>query len=175
MVFVVLTALRNAPAAVFSYQILIVAGLCGSLAGDVFMMLENKQVLAGMACFFVALSFYIWGFTKGIKASFVFWPLVILIVYAVAFTRKLFPYLGRKKIPVLLYVAAMTIMVWLAAERYNQIREIHALSAYTGAVLFLISDSAWALDQFIRKHRHSQILILASYFAAQVLIALSVH
>jgi uncharacterized membrane protein YhhN len=76
---------------------------------------------------------------------------------------------------VILYVAAMTITAWLSAERYIQMKEFHSLSAYSGAVLFLISDSAWAVNYFVRKRRFTQLLILSTYFVAQWLIAVSVH
>jgi len=175
MVLIIFIALRAAMPALSLYQILIAAGLCASLAGDVFMMLRDKKVIAGMACFIVALLFYIGAFSRGLRFSLALWPFIILLVYAVIITTKLLPYLGQKKIPVILYVVAMTIMAWLSAERYLQMREIHALSAYTGAVLFLISDSAWALNQFVRKHKFGQVLILTTYFAAQWLIAISVY
>lgn len=123
MVLIILIALRESTPIMPFYRTFIAAGLCASLAGDVFMMLREKRVMAGMACFFVALSLYTWAYSKGIGSSFVFWPLLILVVYAIALTKKLLPNLGRKKIPVILYVAAMTIMVWLAAERYNQIEK----------------------------------------------------
>jgi uncharacterized membrane protein YhhN len=175
MVLIILVALMAPTPALSFYKYLILAGLWACLAGDAFMMLRNKKVMAGMASYLVALLFYIWAFSRGFNFSLAFWPFLVLAAYAVFFTKGLLPHLGRKKIPVILYVAAMTIMAWLSAERYIQMKESHALSAYVGAVLFLISDSAWAANNFVRKRRFSQVLILSTYFAAQWLIAVSIH
>jgi len=175
MVLIILVALQPAAPARSTYRYLILAGLLACLAGDVFMMLRTKKVMAGMASFFVALLFYIGAFSTGLKLSLAFWPFFVLAVYAFFFGRGLLPHLGRKKIPVILYVSAMIIMAWLSAGRYLQMKELHALSACSGAVLFLISDSAWAMNHFVRKRRLGQILILGTYFAAQWLIAVSIH
>ncbi|MCX6578427.1 MAG: lysoplasmalogenase [Candidatus Aminicenantes bacterium] len=175
MVLIILIALQAARSALPSTKYLILAGLCACLAGDVFMILRSKKVMAGMASFFIALLLYIGAFSTGLRFSFAFWPFLVLVTYGVFFTKGLLPHLGRKKIPVIFYVAAMTIMAWLSAERYIQMKESHALSAYVGAVLFLISDSAWAVNNFVRKRRFTQVLILSSYFAAQWLIAVSIH
>ncbi len=175
MVLIIFVALQAARPSAPSYKILILGGLCACLAGDVFMMLRNKRLMAGMASFFIALLFYIAAFSVGLKSSLVIWPFVVLAAYGFLFTKGLLPYLGRKKISVIVYVAAMTVVAWLSAERYIQIKEFHALSAYSGAVLFLISDSAWAVNNFVRKRRFAQILILSTYFAAQWHIAISIH
>jgi uncharacterized membrane protein YhhN len=175
MVLIILIALMAPTPALSSYKYLILAGLWACLAGDAFMMLRNKKVMAGMASYLVALLFYIGAFSRGLKFSLAFWPFLVLAAYAVFFAKGLLPHLGRKKIPVILYVAAMTIMAWLSAERYIQMKEFHSLSAYSGAVLFLISDSAWAVNYFVRKRRLAQVLILSTYFVAQWLIAVSVH
>ena len=46
--------------------------------------------------------------------------------------------------------------------------------AFSGAVLFVISDSLLALDRFAARAKSRQTLVLSSYFAAQWLIAVSV-
>ena len=48
------------------------------------------------------------------------------------------------------------------------------LLAFAGAVLFLISDSVLAYDRFARKIGPAQIIILGTYFPAQLLISLSI-
>lgn len=47
--------------------------------------------------------------------------------------------------------------------------------AAVGGVLFVASDSALALDRFRRPFRGAQPLVLATYWAAQTLIALSIR
>ena len=43
-----------------------------------------------------------------------------------------------------------------------------------GGILFATSDALLALDRFVTPLAHSQILVMATYYAAQLLIALSV-
>jgi uncharacterized membrane protein YhhN len=48
-----------------------------------------------------------------------------------------------------------------------------SLLAMMGAILFILSDSALAVDRFKGRFRGAQALILSTYFTAQWLIALS--
>jgi len=84
------------------------------------------------------------------------------------------PGLGKMKLPVLVYIAAITIMAGFAAGRFVDLGGTQPLLAFAGAVLFLISDSVLAYDRFAKKIRPAQILILGTYFPAQLLIALSI-
>ncbi|MGZ5469974.1 MAG: lysoplasmalogenase family protein, partial [Candidatus Aminicenantales bacterium] len=61
-----------------------------------------------------------------------------------------------------------------AAGRFVDLGGLRPLLAFAGAVLFLISDSVLAYDRFGRKIGPAQIIILGTYFPAQLLIALSI-
>jgi uncharacterized membrane protein YhhN len=65
-------------------------------------------------------------------------------------------------------------MAGLAAERFIQIGNTRALCAFVGGALFVVSDSALAINRFLKEFKLAQPLILGAYFAAQALIALSV-
>jgi uncharacterized membrane protein YhhN len=171
---IILMALQGTGGVSSSYKYFIAVGLGASLAGDIFMMLRQKKFIAGLISFLVAHLFYMAAFSSRIKTALAFWPAVLLLIYALVFLNFLFPHLGRKKIPVVIYVLVITAMAWLAAERYIQAREIKALSALIGAGLFLISDSSLAAEYFIKKRKWGQALTLGAYFAAQLLIALSI-
>jgi uncharacterized membrane protein YhhN len=65
----------------------------------------------------------------------------------------------------------------MAAGAHNQLVQFggrRALMALAGAILFVISDSVLALDRFELGTKRRQTLVLATYFSAQWLIALSV-
>jgi uncharacterized membrane protein YhhN len=84
------------------------------------------------------------------------------------------PKLGPMKVPVFVYIAAITTMAGFAATRYVDRGGARPLLAFIGAVLFLVSDSVLAYDRFARKVPAARIIILGTYFPAQLLIALSV-
>jgi uncharacterized membrane protein YhhN len=75
---------------------------------------------------------------------------------------------------VLVYIGAITTMAVFAAGRYIALGGTKPLLAFLGAVLFLVSDSVLAYDRFGRKIGPARILVLGTYFPAQLLIALSV-
>ncbi len=66
-------------------------------------------------------------------------------------------------------------MAWLGVGRHltlDQSEELARLSP--AALLFLFSDSINALKRFRKPFRAAEVLTLAPYFAAQLLIALSI-
>jgi uncharacterized membrane protein YhhN len=52
---------------------------------------------------------------------------------------------------------------------------VSGLLAAAGAALFVASDSALAVNRFVRHFRRADALVLGAYFAAQTLIALSIR
>ena len=76
-------------------------------------------------------------------------------------------------VPVLIYMLVILVMAWRAIEYARQYPSPGPLAAALGALLFVISDSALALNRFARPFRAAQALVLGTYFLAQWLIALS--
>ncbi len=171
IIAVALSAATPTPAA---YKTLILAGLVLSLAGDVFLLVPEKWFQAGLVSFLAAQVLYILAFRPepggGLSAP----VLLPFLLYALLFFRMLAPGLGRLKLPVLVYTAAITAMAWLAACRYVYRGGTKPLLAFIGAVLFLISDSVLAYDRFAKKLGPARLIILGTYFPAQLLIALSI-
>lgn len=160
-----------APAA---YKTFILAGLAFSLLGDIALTLSEKWFQAGIAAFLVAQVFYILAFKPGPARPLsvgIFLPFILfgLLMYFI-----LRPGLGPLKLPVFVYVAAIVVMAGFAATRYVDLGGIKPLLAFAGAILFMISDSVLAYDKFGRRIKPAQIIILGTYFPAQLLIALSV-
>ncbi|HYJ80149.1 MAG TPA: lysoplasmalogenase [Longimicrobiaceae bacterium] len=156
-----------------AYSQLILAGLALSLVGDVFLMLPRDRFVAGLVSFLLAHLCYMAAFAS---ASFRldWWVALPLAVYSALLLRILLPHTGKLKIPVVVYAAALAAMAWLAVERAVAGLPGAGFAA-AGALLFVASDSALALDRFRGRFRHAQALVLATYFAAQTLIAISVY
>jgi len=158
----------------FPYRALILAGLACSLVGDVFMMLPDKRFVAGLASFLVAHVCYVAAFAFASPAPA---PLLLLAAAAAigtAVTAPLWPQLGRLRLPVAVYVAALVALLWQSGGWAASTGAPNAQLAAAGAGLFTISDAVLAHDRFRRPFRPAQGVILSTYFAAQWLIAASV-
>jgi uncharacterized membrane protein YhhN len=156
------------------YKYAIIAGLVFSLAGDIFLMLPSDQFIAGLVSFLVGHLFYIRAFTLGTGFGFNWWLLPPFVVFGVVIFRILSPHLGKMKVPVIAYMAVILVMAWQAWERLAQTGQIGSVLASVGAVFFVVSDSALALDRFRGRFESARAVALSTYYAAQWLIALSV-
>jgi uncharacterized membrane protein YhhN len=153
---------------------LILAGLGFSLLGDIALLFPEKWFTAGLGAFLVAQVFYVLAFKPGPGHQFSTGLFLPFIFYGLLMFFILAPRLGPLKLPVFVYIAAITIMAGFAAARFVDRGGTRTLLAFAGAILFLISDSVLATDRFAKKIRIAQVLILGTYFPAQLLIALSI-
>lgn len=156
------------------YQWTIVIGLLFSLAGDIFLMLPTDRFIAGLVAFLLAHVAYSVAF-----GAVVSWPLwtpwgLGLLLYALVIYRLLWPNLGKLWPAVLLYLVAITGMAWLAVAMALQTGTSWATLAALGAILFVISDSALALNRFRDRFWSADLIVLSTYYLAQWLIAQSV-
>lgn len=173
-ILILLIAVQASEPGLAFYKYAITAGLVCSLAGDIFLMLPSDQFIPGLASFLIGHLFYIAAFTSGTGFGFSLWLLGPFVVFGIVMFRVLSPYLGKMRMPVIAYMAVILVMAWQAWERLGQTGQIAALSASIGAVLFVISDSALALDRFRGPFKSARFVTLSTYYAAQWLIALSV-
>jgi uncharacterized membrane protein YhhN len=175
MILITITAVITAQPDFSQYFRSVVVGLIFCLAGDVLLMLPRDRFTAGLISFLMGHVFYISAFTSGIGFGTVSWLWLPFLLYGIVMTGILLPALGKLRIPVFIYMGMIVVMAWQAWERWYVIRQVSALLAGLGAVLFLVSDSALAIHRFRRRFKYAQRLILSSYFMAQWLIALSVR
>ncbi|HYA49016.1 MAG TPA: lysoplasmalogenase [Burkholderiales bacterium] len=171
---IVLAALAAPVPVPTAYKAFIVAGLVCSLAGDIALMFPERGFRLGLVFFLAVQVLYILAFRPGPGRTASVGLLLPFMIYGLLMFGMLAPGLGALRIPVFVYVAAITAMAWLAAGRFIELGGLKPLLAFAGAVLFLISDSVLAYDRFGKKIGSAQVLILGTYFPAQVLIALSV-
>jgi uncharacterized membrane protein YhhN len=157
-----------------AYKTLVLAGLVFSLIGDAALMFPDKLFSAGLIAFLVAQVLYIFAFRTPAGQSVSFLTFLPFILYGLLMFFLLAPGLGPMKLPVLVYIGAITAMAGFAASRYVHLGGTRPLLAFVGAILFLISDSVLAYDRFGKKVPLARVLVLGTYFPAQLLIALSV-
>jgi uncharacterized membrane protein YhhN len=148
-----------------------VVALILSLAGDVFLMLEPDQFVAGLASFLGAHLAYIVGL---VLAAFSPVPAVIALVAAVA----LFPLIGRPILagaratdarlgaPVAAYIAVISTMVVTAAATTT-------LLAIAGAVSFFASDAVLGWNRFVAAVARGRLITMITYHTGQTLLVLA--
>lgn len=157
------------------YPRAIACGLALSLAGDVFLMLPRGFFLHGLLCFLVAHLAYLFAFTDGCRFFPRFGPVLALLAVACGVLAFLWPGLGAGlRMPVLVYVAALSAMAAQAMGRAGVLKTAAARAAAWGAGLFVLSDALLAVNRFRAPFAGAHAAVLVTYFAAQWLIARSV-
>ncbi|TRZ55785.1 MAG: lysoplasmalogenase [Rhodocyclaceae bacterium] len=156
------------------YPLTLAAGLLLSTAGDVFLMLPKDRFIAGLASFLAGHLCYIAAFSSDVSfgSGFLWWlPFFAAGGTVVAGLWSKLP--SALRWPVLAYVLVIATMAGQATGRWISLDDPAALSAAVGAGLFVISDATLAIDRFGRQFHAARALTLATYYAAQLLIALS--
>jgi uncharacterized membrane protein YhhN len=157
------------------YRIAILVGLFLSLGGDIFLMLPSDRFIAGVAAFLAAHLAYLTAFTSIVPfaASPVAFAVIAGIVVAIllALWRSL-P--ARMRAPLVIYAVVLGAMAAQAISQAIALGSAAAAAGAVGAVLFLASDSVLVTNRFARPFRFAPLVVLGTYYAAQVLIASSV-
>lgn len=155
------------------YRLGVLAGLVASLAGDVFLIPEGLFVW-GLVAFLVAHLCYLYAFTDGVRLFARAWPPMVIAAVALLILQRLWPGVPTElRGPVIAYVALLASMTAQALARAGVRRDRSARFAAVGGVLFLGSDALLALDRFHAPLPWAGLWVLATYWSAQTLIALS--
>ena len=149
------------------------AALVASLAGDVFLMLDNLFV-PGLAAFLLAHLAYIAAFRQGIAWAGLrtVWPLLGLVgvaAYTLLWTSGLPAGLRG---PVAIYIVAIITMAGTAFDRAAHRRTRASQMVALGALLFVASDLCLAINRFVVPVPLASVWVLGTYFAAQCLIVM---
>ena len=160
------------------YRTLVVVGLGCSLGGDILLMLPGERMAGGITAFLLAHLSYVAAFSVAnpVTLAQVVW-LVPFVAFCGAVLADRWGALGRLKIPLVIYAAVICTMAWRAAMRGQSVfipRQTFLFGA-VGACLFVVSDTILVLRRFGRLFPGVQSLELATYWAAQFLIAMSVR
>ncbi len=174
-ILILLIALLPGTITTDPYARAIALGLLFSLAGDIFLVMPDRYFLYGLVAFLLAHGCYIWAFRAGASSAGFPWALAVLL----AIGAGVLGYLWNRLSPVMkgavgLYVIVILLMAALALGRALGEPSTGNLLAGVGALLFVASDGMLAIHRFGRPIRGEQALVLTTYFAAQLLIAISV-
>lgn len=139
------------------------AGLVFGAVGDALLDLSPGMFVAGLVAFLCGHVAYLVHFNRAARAPLnPRWTLALL-VYAVTFTAWLWPGLGAMRVPVALYVGAITAMAASSARI--------SWTVAGAAVLFLVSDSLLAANRFRTPVPLRDWLVWITYYLAQLGIA----
>ncbi|WP_240548516.1 lysoplasmalogenase [Paenibacillus lignilyticus] len=166
MALIITYAYLLCPASRQQKHSLLLLGLLFSMCGDGLM----KWFVAGLSAFLIGHLFYTASFIRRMRFS---WPramtFIPIAIYAGYMSIQLVHALqdsGQSGLiaPVLLYVTVISAMAWTAILTGNGY-------AVIGSLLFLASDSLLSWNMFVSDISHSDIWIMATYYAAQFFIA----
>ena len=151
----------------------IVAGLALCAVGDLLLLGSGRSFDLGLLSFLLGHCAYIGAFATALPPSAWWRPAVVPLVLAAAGAlRWLWPHLGRRRLPVVAYIVAISVMVWGAVAVVRA--GAFPATAAAGAFLFYLSDLAVARHRFVKPEFLNRGIGLPLYFAGQVLIAMSV-
>ena len=150
---------------------LLIAALLASLIGDVALMFE-RGFLPGLVAFLLAHLAYLVLLRRDVG-----WlPDRAWLAAAAAFGAVMLAVLWRAlpaglHLPVIVYVAAISTMGAQALGRARVRGDAASAAVAAGALLFMASDTLLALNRFVAPLPAAPLLVLSTYFTAQLLIA----
>jgi len=169
-------AARRALAAgsITGFDGLLLAGLVASLAGDVLLMGPGGMFVPGLVCFLLAHLAYIALFRIGVGL----FPRPGALAATLLVGAGMYAFLwhgglpAALRIPVGAYVVVIACMAAQAIGRAAVLRRTDPSAAWVavGACFFMLSDSLLAINKFVMPLPLAQLWVLATYYAAQVLI-----
>ena len=98
---------------------------------------------------------------------------ILLANYALIMGYLILPKAGDLKIPVLVYIMAISAMAYTAQIRKGTVSNASYITGLIGARLFLASDSLLALSMFLDSFPKVDFLIMLSYGIAQACMVYS--
>lgn len=105
------------------------------------------------------------------------WVAGPLFIYMVVLLAVLLPAIYQNELtrpflgPVIAYSTAIAVMVLFAINRYGRVNDKSFVLVFSGALLFMFSDTLIAVNKFLHPFGPSGIFIMLLYAAGQYLIA----
>lgn len=156
---------------------LYMVALLFSLLGDIFLLDKQGMFLLGIGAFLITQVLYIVLVLERSKGFFT--PKLVLstipfLIYLVLLMRTLGPGLEDLYYPVLIYGIVISVFGITALNYHLNQRSASSSILLTGAILFIMSDSMIALNNFYFPHMIFPVAIMLTYALAQYLICSSV-
>lgn len=151
--------------------VLLLGALALSLAGDVFLMFPG-YFLPGLVAFLLAHLAYIALFRQDVP----WFPSRRALAATLGIGAAMYLFLWQGglpdalRVPVAIYVCVIALMAAQAIGRATVLRNSAAVGVALGAGFFMLSDALLAVNRFVMPLPMSQVWVLATYYAAQVLI-----
>lgn len=155
------------------YRTAILAGFIFSLIGDT-LLINPQNFVFGLASFLIAHLCYVAAFLKAGEKNFNPLSLISFLIGAGILWTIYAGVPASLKIPLIFYALAISTMLATAFNFYLTRNAPKAIFALSGAFLFVVSDSVLAYNKFGKEFFLAKLVILATYFLAQWLIARSV-
>jgi len=166
--FVLLDGVNMTEAYAYTRKIFI--GLIFSVIGDALLVWELFEF--GLLSFAIGHVFYTLAF--GFKPRDYKKLLLSIVVGTLAYAYIAPGVKGILIYLVPLYIALIFAMTWRAGARVGKLSRWTKQCSCAGALLFCISDFTIAVNKFAHPVPYSHTIIMSTYYAAQMLIALSV-
>jgi uncharacterized membrane protein YhhN len=157
-----------------------------SWIGDVALMFVWKNenfFLVGLVGFLITHILYTISFARVTNSTISallpksFWVITPLVIYMVVLLYMLVPgIISNEKtqpflVPVLVYSTAIATMVVFSVNRFRRVNFNSFLLVFSGALLFMVSDSIIAINKFLHPFTTASIFIMVLYISGQYLIA----
>lgn len=161
------------------YRRAVLAGLLLSVLGDVFLMLAPEPqgpdwFVFGLASFLLAHIAYLYGFCGRARLFAVAWPFLAYALFGALVLAVLWPHLPVPlRVPVVAYVLVLAAMAAQSAVVWWRLRDRASAAAALGGGFFVVSDATLAIDRFVAPFPAAIIVVLATYWCAQMLIGSS--
>ena len=159
--------------------ILVVLALIFSWLGDMALMKDGEEIyfLLGLGAFLLAQLTYTYIYYNSTfqKPEFQLMPLLPILTFTIfllAFVLRGAP--TEMQIPIVVYALCLTAMASMARLRLGLTSNMSFQWVMTGSMLFVISDSAIAVDKFYPQFQipYPEVVIMTTYIAAQLLIVI---
>jgi uncharacterized membrane protein YhhN len=148
--------------------------------GDVLLMFQGDEMffIFGLVAFLSGHVLYVFSYKQmrnpesvsGLLSTQKFRFSFPVILAGTGLVVVLLPHLGELKIPVMIYALVLTIMVLQALFRFGFTSKRSFTLIFVGAIFFMISDSALAINKFMHPLPMASLLIMLTYMSAQFLI-----
>lgn len=160
-----------------------VVGMCLCCAGDSLLLFQAKHeifFMLGLAAFLIAHIFYIIAYRQhrivsnkkdellNIQKLRLAFPVILAGTGLIVF---LYPVLGAMKIPVMIYSGVLVLMVLNSLMRYGHTNSKSFWLVFSGAIMFMCSDSLLAINKFLAPFPLAGFMIMLIYVLAQFSIA----
>lgn len=172
IIFFVILSFHSA--GISTYSALVLTGLLLAVVADTLLMIEeNNYIRHGLIFFMATHASYIAALQ--LNADIRGWNIaagIVLLLLALGLYRFVTMKTGKGNLPVLVYMLLIAVTVFLSFTYLNGGTVKGPLLA-AGSVLFALSDCVLAVNQFVKKIRHSTVITWLLYAPAQLFIALS--